>query len=736
MTQPNLLELARQGDPQAIATLMNRSLQPRGMVATVARQGDRLQVALAADQVPNRQVLTTFVRNGINNLRPQFVRTVDIVAHQTGATEPSWMEALEIAPFTDGVGSSDVAVSPPTAPLEAEPTPETIIQDNTYPDYQASDRTIDEDEINSLETLIEQPPEPSLSSPSLPSEPSAEAIAPASEWDDFDLEAPIPSGERPAEPLPNLTDELSAPYSAESVVEGDRDDWNASSEPPVTEPPVTEPPDIEQTLEPDPLEAELTTPTDAAWSPDDTSAVGVPPESESVHSLTAESPVEEPAGAIDLEQPTLLDDYRTFSAIEPNPAAGSPEAEVVPPPVEAWSDSGGDAADVPVGHAAREFVVDEPNELDSDPVSVEFFDLDDSSNHYRDDSDYSLSAEYENEPLSGNHLEGGVISTASAPDGLNNDVERTDSLDPTVEEPVVEPVSTRSERKRFPFGLLLALLVLGGWIAVLIGSALWMELINPRPIEPIPEDSPEAIAPPVEQSPVPVAAANAPDTSTPNVPPSEALDVAAERATNATTLAQAAQSVDDWTLVASQWQQAIALLETVPEASPEYGTAQQRLTAYRGNLSTAEQRVNQAPTVATAAPTTTITVSSDISCRGAAATAESQPVELTNVQFSQGSEGSEEAYIIGCVTNHTNQTIEALNVSYNGASAENPELLTERIDRINFSTLNPRQTVPFRSNFTIPAEATSVTLDALYWTPPNASQPEEIQASVVLNRDS
>ncbi|WP_242063438.1 hypothetical protein [Nostoc sp. FACHB-892] len=36
MTQPNLLELAKQGDAQAIASLMNRQLQPKGITAKVA----------------------------------------------------------------------------------------------------------------------------------------------------------------------------------------------------------------------------------------------------------------------------------------------------------------------------------------------------------------------------------------------------------------------------------------------------------------------------------------------------------------------------------------------------------------------------------------------------------------------------------------------------------------------------------------------------------------------------
>ncbi|GAB4470425.1 MAG: hypothetical protein OHK0037_29180 [Elainellaceae cyanobacterium] len=97
MAQTNLLELAKQGDPQAIATLMNRSLQPRGMTASVDRQGNCLYVMLQAEQVPNRQVLTAFVQNGISNLGVSSIQLVKIAGQQFGMAEPAWTQDLQIA---------------------------------------------------------------------------------------------------------------------------------------------------------------------------------------------------------------------------------------------------------------------------------------------------------------------------------------------------------------------------------------------------------------------------------------------------------------------------------------------------------------------------------------------------------------------------------------------------------------------------------------------------------------
>ncbi|MFM6347785.1 MAG: hypothetical protein ACKPFK_21965, partial [Dolichospermum sp.] len=65
MTQDNLLALAKQGDVQAIASLMNRSLQPKGITAKVALKDACLQVMLESEQISNQKALAEFVKKGI-----------------------------------------------------------------------------------------------------------------------------------------------------------------------------------------------------------------------------------------------------------------------------------------------------------------------------------------------------------------------------------------------------------------------------------------------------------------------------------------------------------------------------------------------------------------------------------------------------------------------------------------------------------------------------------------------
>ena len=97
MTQPHILELAKQGDPNAIATLMNQSLKPRGMTARVGRQEKVLEVVLEAERVPNREALTAFVQKGIDNLGVESIRSMRIIGQQVGATFPAWMQELHLA---------------------------------------------------------------------------------------------------------------------------------------------------------------------------------------------------------------------------------------------------------------------------------------------------------------------------------------------------------------------------------------------------------------------------------------------------------------------------------------------------------------------------------------------------------------------------------------------------------------------------------------------------------------
>ena len=96
MIQPNTVELAKQGDTEAIASLMNRHLQPKGITATVTLKDACLQVMLESLQVPNQQALVTFVHKGITSLGAESIEKVKVYWQQTGKVFPAWSEEFNV----------------------------------------------------------------------------------------------------------------------------------------------------------------------------------------------------------------------------------------------------------------------------------------------------------------------------------------------------------------------------------------------------------------------------------------------------------------------------------------------------------------------------------------------------------------------------------------------------------------------------------------------------------------
>ena len=72
--ESNLLELAKQGYSNAIATLINRSLQPKGITAKAGIDENCPQIMLESNQVPDKQALTIFVTPGATNLCSSYKR--------------------------------------------------------------------------------------------------------------------------------------------------------------------------------------------------------------------------------------------------------------------------------------------------------------------------------------------------------------------------------------------------------------------------------------------------------------------------------------------------------------------------------------------------------------------------------------------------------------------------------------------------------------------------------------
>ncbi len=95
MASNNLRELAKQGDPKVISSIINHSLQKKGINVQVTRDNDCLEVSLESNQVSNQQAaLVEFIRTGIVKLGVESINTVKIYGFQTGEPTPAWEDEI------------------------------------------------------------------------------------------------------------------------------------------------------------------------------------------------------------------------------------------------------------------------------------------------------------------------------------------------------------------------------------------------------------------------------------------------------------------------------------------------------------------------------------------------------------------------------------------------------------------------------------------------------------------
>lgn len=96
MTQPNILELAKQGNAKAITILINRQLQPKGITAKAVLKEGCLQIMLESAPVPKQEVLVAFLRKGITGLEVKSIKRVKVYGRQTGEEFPAWNQEFDL----------------------------------------------------------------------------------------------------------------------------------------------------------------------------------------------------------------------------------------------------------------------------------------------------------------------------------------------------------------------------------------------------------------------------------------------------------------------------------------------------------------------------------------------------------------------------------------------------------------------------------------------------------------
>jgi hypothetical protein len=143
MAEPNMLKLAKQGNPKAIAAMINRSLRAKHIIAKVNRKEDCLQVLVESAQVPNQKAMVSFIRQGLTKLGVETIKTVQVYGRQKGQDSFAWNQSFEMD--SSPIQVADVHDSDPDLNLHHTPTDV------------ASDNDISSD-VDDIKPSVSEPP--------------------------------------------------------------------------------------------------------------------------------------------------------------------------------------------------------------------------------------------------------------------------------------------------------------------------------------------------------------------------------------------------------------------------------------------------------------------------------------------------------------------------------------------------------------------------------------------------
>ncbi|MDX2244294.1 MAG: type IV pilin-like G/H family protein [Leptolyngbyaceae cyanobacterium bins.302] len=126
MTQHSLLELARSGNPQAIASLMNQVLEPKGVVAKTQLDGNCLHIVFTSEHLLSQSAIASFVKNGLNSLGTKSFQTIKLYAQKIGQESPLWVDSFSLnnalSSQPSAPPSQPIAVPKPSTPPASLPT--------------------------------------------------------------------------------------------------------------------------------------------------------------------------------------------------------------------------------------------------------------------------------------------------------------------------------------------------------------------------------------------------------------------------------------------------------------------------------------------------------------------------------------------------------------------------------------------------------------------------------------
>ncbi len=125
-TQVKLLDLAKQGDLDALVALINQPLEHKGIVASASLARGCLTITAESPEAPPAKLFfVDFVRQGVNTLSPAGIERVVVRGKVKGESQIAWRENFSLDAPREIVSSMSAASSKPAAyTSEIAPQPE------------------------------------------------------------------------------------------------------------------------------------------------------------------------------------------------------------------------------------------------------------------------------------------------------------------------------------------------------------------------------------------------------------------------------------------------------------------------------------------------------------------------------------------------------------------------------------------------------------------------------------
>ncbi|WP_445247331.1 hypothetical protein [Microcoleus sp. OTE_8_concoct_300] len=139
MTELNFQELAKQGNPQGLASWLNSQLQSEGITASANLDGDCLDIILEAEQVLREDTLVDFVRTELTNLQPDSIRKVKVQGRESGQIAAAWSQefSLENSNFEPQSFGAESAPNTAVANMDDRTEMESNIEEEKPPEMAA-----------------------------------------------------------------------------------------------------------------------------------------------------------------------------------------------------------------------------------------------------------------------------------------------------------------------------------------------------------------------------------------------------------------------------------------------------------------------------------------------------------------------------------------------------------------------------------------------------------------------